>query len=139
MQRKDYLWMPYVPNRKNLSKAGRHSKHPFLHRFAYSETMRGLRDEIPTLLFYAPFELLRDVCKEIYPLMQGRIKDLRISESHSCRRKNGKCYWRTEVQVIGLDEGFISFREFSLILVNKMMSMCNCTVSHRRLDTFLNI
>lgn len=137
--RKDYLWMPYVPNRKNISKAGRHSKHNFLHRFAYTETMRGLDDEIPTLLFYAPFELLRDVCSYFYPLMSGRVKDLRISESHSCRRKNGKNYWRTEVQIIGLDEQFISLTEFTRMLVHKCKTICNCTVRHYRLETFLNL
>ena len=137
--RKDYLWMPYVPNRKNISKAGRHSKHNFLHRFAYTETKRGLDDEIPTLLFYAPFELLKDVCQYFYTLMAGRVKDLRIMESHSCRWKNRKCYMRTEVQIIGLDEQFISLTEFTRLLVYKCKELCNCTVRHYRLETFLNL
>lgn len=101
--------------------------------------MRGLNEEIPTLLFYAPFALIKDACQCIFKMMAGKVKDLRISHEHSCRRKNGKCYWRVAVQVIELDEQFISLREFALVLVHRMGRTCNCKVRHYRLETFLNL
>ena len=53
--------LPYIPNRNGIQKRHRNlSKYRMLHRFAYTETMSGLKDDIPTLLFYAPFALLKD-------------------------------------------------------------------------------
>lgn len=126
----------YVPRRQ--SKAGRPTKRRYLHRIAYTETQRGIKDDIPTLLFYAPASLLIDACGYLYRMMQGSVRDIRVLPSHSCRVKNGKCYWRTEVQVTGLDENLMSFDTFAQILVHRMETICNCKVRHLKLETFLN-
>lgn len=126
----------YVPRKQ--SKAGRPTKRRYQHRIAYTETMRGINDDIPTLLFYAPAALVKDACQYLYKLMQGSVEDVIVVPSHSCRVKNSKCYWRTEVQVIGLDENLMSFDSFSLMLVHRMEVICNCKVRHLKLETFLN-
>lgn len=100
--------------------------------------MRGVKDDIPTLLFYAPFALLKDACQYLYKIMADNVENIEIVPSHSCRVKNGKCYWRTEVQVSGLNEEFLNFQSFALMLVHRMETICNCKVRHLRLETFLN-
>ena len=131
-----YLSLPYVPRRTRRTKP---TPHPYLHRIAYTETVRGLHDEIPTLLFHAPFALLKDACEYLYKMMADRMSNIRVIQEHSCRRKNGKCYWRVAVQIIGLDEQFMSLGEFTKMLVHRMTSICNCKVRHYRLETFLNL
>lgn len=134
----NYIRLQYVPNYNHSSRAGQHSKHRFLHQFAYTETVSGVGDNTPTLLFYAPFALLKDVCLPIYKMMDGRVEDFKIIPSHACRRKNGKCYWRVEVQIIGLDEQFISFEELTQLIVARMQRLCNCKIVHQKMPTFLN-
>jgi len=131
-----YLDYPYVPRRKQK---GRPTPHPYLHRIAYTETMRGLKDDVPTLLFYAPFALCKDTAQYLYKMMVGCVEDIRIVPTHSCRRKNGKGYWRVEVQVIGLDESFLPFSFFTQMLIHRMETVCNCKITHRKLETFLNM
>lgn len=130
--------MRYTPNRQHLKKSGQRSKHPFLHRIAYTETMRGLKDDVPTLLFYAPFALCKDAAQYLYQMMAGSVDDIRIVPSHSCRRRNGKGYWRTEVQVMGLNEEFLNFESFTQMLLHRMEVICNCKIRHLKLETFLN-
>ncbi len=140
MSSNGYLSLPYIPNRQNKKKLGRPTPHPYLHRIAYTETMRGVYDEIPTLLFYgAPFELLKDACQHIFDIMNGKVGNLIIDHEHSCRVRNGKCYWRVLVKIINLDENFISMDEFVLLLISYMKRICNCTVKHYRLEPFLNL
>lgn len=136
-----HIFAPYVPNLKNRKKGrGRPFVHDYLHRIAYTETMRGNEDEIQTILFYgAPFALLKDVCCHILKMMDGKVGDLKIKLEHSCRYKNGQCYWRYAVSVIDLDEYFISFKEFTLLLIVYIRSICNCSIRHYRLETFLNL
>lgn len=132
--------LPYTPNRSGIQKKHRNlSKYKYLHRFAYTETMRGIKEDIPTLLFYAPSSLLRDACQYLYKMMAGNLEDIKILTSHSCRRKNGKGYWRTEVQVFGLNEEFFSFESFTQMLLHRMETICNCKIRHYRLETFLNL
>jgi hypothetical protein len=129
---------PYHPNK--AIRQGRKTKHEYLHRIAYTEVVRGLYDEIPTLLFIgAPFELLQDVCSPICRMMQGRVKDITLEWEHSCRCKNGKHYWRIAVGIVGLDEHFISMGEFIKLIVSKMTRTANCTVRHYKTETFLNL
>ena len=139
MDCQQYLWSPYVPKIQLANRKKYDSKRMFVHRIAYAETVRGRDDEIPTLLFHAPFALLRDVCQYIFRLMAGKVRDLKVCHEHSCRRKNGKCYWRVAVQVVGLEEQFISLKEFTRLLVHRVQTVCNCKVRHYRLDTFLNL
>lgn len=110
-----------------------------LHRFAYTETMSGLKDDIPTLLFYAPFVLLKDTCEYLCRMMTGSVEDMIITPSHGCRRKNGKIYWRQEVQIIGLDTEFLTMESLSQMIVHRMETICNCKIRHYRLETFLNL
>lgn len=132
--------LPYVPKKRlKRERSPFVSTHNYLHRIAYTETVRGLRDDIPTLLFHAPFALLKETCQHLYKLMDGKVKNLRICNEHSCRVRNGKSYWMVAVQIIGLDEHFISLQEFTLMLVNHIQRVCNCTVRHYRLETFLNL
>lgn len=132
--------LPYIPRNRIVRKNSNSiSTHAYLHRIAYTETVSGLRDDAPTLLFHAPFALLKDACQYIHKAMGGKVKDLRISNEHSCRRRNGKCYWRVAVQIIGLDESFLSLQEFTLMLISYIKRICNCTVRHYRLETFLNL
>ena len=132
--------LPYIPNRKGIQQRHRNlSKYRMLHRFAYTETMSGLKDDIPTLLFYAPFALLKDTCEYLCRMMAGSVEDMIITPSHSCRRKNGKIYWRQEVQIIGLDTDFLSMESLSQMIVHRMETICNCKVRRYRLETFLNL
>lgn len=132
--------LPYVPKKRlKRERSPFVSTHNYLHRIAYTETVRGLRDDIPTLLFHAPFALLKDTCQHLYKAMDGKVKDLRIRYDRSCRVRNGKCHRRVAVQIVGLDEHFISLREFTLMLVSHIERICNCTVRHYRLETFLNL
>lgn len=134
---KNYFFLHgYVHRRKN--DAGRPSARKYLHRIAYTETMRGLKDDIPTLLFYAPFALCKDVAQYLYRILKGNLKNIEVVPSHSCRRKNGKCYWRTEVQVFELNEELINFESFTQMFVHRMEVVCNCKVRYLRLETFLN-
>ena len=99
-----YLFAPYFPNRQHKKKLGRPTPYKYFHRIAYTETERGLHDEIPTLLFYgAPFALVGDVC------------------------------------IVGLNEHFISLREFILLFIARLQAVSNCKVRHYRLATFLNL
>lgn len=137
---RSYLYVPYVPNRGNKKKKGRPTPYPYLHRIAYSEDLRGEKDNIPTLLFYgAPFDLLRDVCLNVFNMMNGKVEDLVIDREHSCRWRNGKCYWRTMIQIHGLDENFISLKDFTLLLITRMQDVCNCSIRHYKLETFVNL
>lgn len=141
MSNNRHIFSPYIPNLKDKKKGkGRPIIHDYLHRIAYTETMRGNEDEIPTLLFYgAPFALLKDACCHIHKTMCGNVRDLKIKLEHSCRHKNGKCYWRYAVSVIDLNEHFISFKEFTLLLIAHIRNICNCAIRHYRLETFLNL
>lgn len=139
MSYKRYLYCPYVPNRSNKKKSGRPTPYAYLHRIAYTEVMRGMNDEIPTLMFYAPFELLKDACGHLFKLMNGRVGNLIIKNSHSCRVRNGRCYWRIEVHIVNLDEAFMSLSDFTMLLIARMKNICNCTIRHYRLETFLNL
>lgn len=141
MSNNRYIFSPYIPNLRDRKKdKGRPIIHEYLHRIAYTETMRGNEDEIPTLLFYgAPFALLKDACCHIHKTMCGNVRDLKIKLEHSCRHKNGKCYWRYAVSVINLNEHFISFKEFTLLLIAHIRNICNCAIRHYRLETFLNL
>jgi hypothetical protein len=141
MSNNRHIFSPYIPNLRDRKKdKGRPIIHEYLHRIAYTETMRGNEDEIPTLLFYgAPFALLKDACCHIHKTMCGNVRDLKIKLEHSCRHKNGKCYWRYAVSVINLNEHFISFKEFTLLLIAHIRNICNCAIRHYRLETFLNL
>ena len=141
MSNNRHIFSPYIPNLKDKKKGtGRPIIHDYLHRIAYTETMRGNEDEIPTLLFYgAPFALLKDACCHIHKTMCGNVRDLKIKLEHSCRHKNGKCYWRYAVSVIDLNEHFLSFKEFTLLLIAHIRNICNCAIRHYRLETFLNL
>ena len=141
MSNNRHIFSPYIPNLRDRKKdKGRPIIHEYLHRIAYTETMRGNEDEIPTLLFYgAPFALLKDACCHIHKPMCGNVRDLKIKLEHSCRHKNGKCYWRYAVSVIDLNEHFISFKEFTLLLIAHIRNICNCAIRHYRLETFLNL
>ena len=130
-----YLEYPYVPKRKQK---GRPTPHLYLHRFAYTETMRGLKDDIPTLLFYAPFALLKDACQYLCKMMSDSIGDIKIIRSHACRIKNGKQYRRVEVQIIDLDEQLMSLKSFTQMLIYRMQVICNCKIRYLKLETFLN-
>lgn len=135
------LSLPYIPNRKGQNpRQNNRSPYPFIHRIAYTETMRGLYDEVPTLLFYgAPFRLLQDVCVYLFKMMQGKVKNLIVDRERSCRWKNGKCYWRTMIRIVELDEQFISLREFTRMILYRMQTVCNCTVRHYKLEVFVNL
>jgi|GEM_PF-613489 hypothetical protein len=141
MSNNRHIFSPYIPYLRDRKKGkGRPIIHEYLHRIAYTETMRGNEDEIPTLLFYgAPFALLKDACCHIHKTMCGNVRDLKIKLEHSCRHKNGKCYWRYAVSVIDLNEHFISFKEFTLLLIAHIRNICNCAIRHYRLETFLNL
>lgn len=135
-----YLHYPYFPNRQNKKKLGRPTPHKYMHRIAYTETLRGDDYNVPTLLFYgAPFELLKDVCQYLFKIMNGNVGNLIIKHEHSCRVRNGKCYWRVLVNIINLNEEFISLKEFTLLIIAYMKRICNCTVRHYRLETFINL
>ncbi len=129
---------PYAVPRK--SKVGRPTVHQCIHRIAYTETVRGYRDEIPTLLFLgAPWFLLQDVCEAVCRMMDGKVKDITLQWEHSCRRKNGKHYWRIAVGIIGLDEAFISMKEFVGLIVSKMTRTAACVVKRFNIEPFLNL
>lgn len=135
-----YLSLPYIPNRQRKLKKGRPSPHAYIHRIAYTETMRGVNDETPTLLFLgAPWCLLRDVCTSLVKMMTGKIGDITLQWERSCRVKNGKHTWRIAVGIINLDERFIGYSEFVKLLVSKILYVANCNVRHFRLETFLNL
>lgn len=132
--------LPYIPNRAGIQQRHRKlSRYRLQHSFAYTETMRGLRDDIPTLLFNAPFALLKDACEYLCKMMAGSIEDIIIYPSHSCRRKNGKLYWRQEVQIIGLNTEFLTIESLSAMIVHRMEAICNCRIKHYRLEKFLNL
>lgn len=134
------LALPYTPNPTLKKKMGRPLKHCYRHRIAYTETMRGLQDDVPTLLFLgAPFPLLKETCQYLYKLMDGKVKNLTVSWEHSCRVRNGKHYWRIAVGIMGLDEQSLSLQEFTLLIVAYMKRVCHCTVRHFRTETFLNL
>ncbi len=133
------LSRPYVPNRENIKRDGRTSPYAFLHRIAYTEALRGDNYDERVLLFHAPFALIKDACSFIFRIMNGNIQDLIISNEHSCRRRNGKCYWRVAVQIIGINEQFISFREFTTLLIAHINKICNCKVRYYKLNTFINL
>ncbi len=133
------LSRPYVPNRENIKRDGRTSPYAFLHRIAYTEALRGDNYDERVLLFHAPFALIKDACSFIFRIMNGNIQDMIISNEHSCRRRNGKCYWRVAVQIIGINEQFISFREFTTLLIVHIKKICNCKVRYYKLQTFINL
>lgn len=133
------LSRPYVPNRENIKRDGRTSPYAFLHRIAYTEALRGDNYDERVLLFHAPFALIKDACSFIFRIMNGNIQDMIISNEHSCRRRNGKCYWRVVVQIIGINEQFISFREFTTLLIVHIKKICNCKVRYYKLQTFINL
>ena len=113
--------------------------YPKIHRIAYTDVLRGNHFDERVLLFQAPFALIQDACQFIFNIMNGNIQDMLINNEHSCRWRNGKCYWRVAVEIIGLNESFISFKEFVLMLTNCMRNLANCTIRHFRTETFLNL
>lgn len=133
------LSRPYVLNRKDIKRDGRTSPYAFVHRIAYTEMVRDYDSDNKVLLFYAPFALVKDVCQKIFTMMRGNVGNIIVRNEHSCRRRNGKCYWRVAVEIIGLNESFISFKEFVLMLISCMKKLANCTIRHFRTETFLNL
>ena len=132
--------LPFFPNRKCIQQRHRNrARCRMRHRFAYTGTMGGRSDDIGALLFYAPFALLKDTCEYLCRMMTGSVEDMIITPSHSCRRKNGKIYWRQEVQIIGLDTEFLTMESLSQMIVHRMETICNCKIRHYRLETFLNL
>ena len=132
------LSRPYQP--RHTDKRGRPSIHTYTHAIAYTETMRGIDDDIPTMLFIgAPWRLLQDVCTDLCKMMRGKLQDITLRYEHSCRVRNGKNYWRIAVGILGLDEGFISLREFESLIVAKMQRTANCTVKYYKTEPFLNL
>ena len=124
-----YKKMPIVPKQR-MEK----------HRIAYTMLMRGGDFDVPTLLFYgAPFLLVKDTCQMIYKAMSGNVKNLYIDREHSCRFRNGKCYWRIAVTIVGLNTAFLALGEFVLMLVSCMQRLCYCKIRHYRTETFLNL
>ena len=124
-----YIKMPFVP-KKRMEK----------HRIAYTMLMRGDNFDVPTLLFYgAPFSLVKDACQLIYKYMSGNVKNLCIDREHSCRFRNGKCYWRIAVTIVGLNEPFLVLEELVWMLVSYMQRLCYCKIRHYRTETFLNL
>lgn len=124
-----YIKMPFVP-KKRMEK----------HRIAYTMLMRGDNFDVPTLLFYgAPFLLVKDACRLIYKYMSGNVKNLCIDREHSCRFRNGKCYWRIAVTIVGLNEPFLALEELVWMLVSCMQRLCYCKIRHYRTETFLNL
>lgn len=102
--------------------------------------MRGDAEDVPTLLFYgAPFALLKDVCQHIFDIMDGNVGNMLIQNEHSCRIRNGKCYWRTTVAIINLNENGISIQEFVKLIIARILYTCNCTVRYYKPDTFINL
>ncbi len=138
---KRYTELHYMPNLKGeRRRAGRPKKREYLHRIAYTHAMRGADETTPALLFIgAPFSLLCDVCIDLHKMMAGKVKKLTVGHEHSCRVKNGKHYWRNVVEIVGLDEQFISLPEFTLMFVSHMHRLCNCAVRRYKLETFLNL
>ncbi len=110
-----------------------------LHRIAYTEIVRDFDSNNKVLLFHAPFDLVKDVCQKMFSMMQGNMGNIIVRNEHSCRVKNGKCYWRVAVEIIALNENFISFKEFVLMMINSMKTMANCKIRHYRTETFLNL
>lgn len=135
-----YLFKPYVPSRNNKKKSGRPSQHKYLHRIAYSTMTRDGDGDTPTMLFIgAPFALLKDTCQRLWQAMDGGIGNLIVSPEHSCRVRNGKHYWRMAVSIVDIDEKKMSLKDFMLMFISNLKSICNCTVRHYRLETFLNL
>ncbi len=129
-----------MPNTEGETRRGRPLRRKYLHRIAYTGTTRGVNDDIPTLLFLgAPFELLRDVCRNIFKMMAGNVRDITINQEHSCRVKNGKQYWRMAVGVVGLNEQLISLPEFFTLIVSCIRRTANCAVRYYKTETFLNL
>lgn len=124
-----YIKRPFVPKNRMAK-----------HRIAYTMLMRGDNFDVPTLLFYgAPFLLVRDVCQTVYKCMSGNVRNLYIAREHSCRFRNGKCYWRIAVTIVGLNEPFMALEEFVRMLVSCMQRLCHCKIRHYRTETFLNL
>lgn len=124
-----YIKMPFVPKMR-MEK----------HRIAYTMLMRGDDFNVPTILFYgAPFLLVKDTCEMIYKAMSGYVKNLYIDREHSCRFRNGKCYWRIAVTIVGLNTAFLALKDFLLMLVSCMQRLCYCKIRHYRTETFLNL
>lgn len=131
------LSLPYVPLRKRVG--GRKRRYLYKYNIAYAETFRGKDDDIPTLLFLAPLALVQEVCQHLHKLMDGKVRELRVSSERACVERNGKCDRRISVQVEGLDEDFLSLREFGCLMVAKMAKLCHCTVRRYKIETFLNL
>lgn len=132
------LRLPYVPKAKESYLHNR--KHKYLYRIAHTTVLRGNDYDERVLLFYgAPFALLCDACQYLFKLMADRVGDIIISREHSCRYRNGKCYWRVAVRVIGLDEKLLSFESLTLLILSRLRKMCNCTIRHYKPETFVNL
>ena len=113
--------------------------YPNIYRIAYTDVLRGNNYDERVLLFQAPFALIQDACQFIYKIMNGNIRNMVIKNEHSGRWSNGKCYWRVAVRIIDLNERFISFSEFTTLLVSRITKICNCKVRRYRPETFLNL
>ncbi len=137
---KRYTELHYMPNTQGEVRRGRPLQHAYRHRIAYTLAMRGLQDDTPTMLFLgAPFELLRDACRNVHKMMNGTVRDLIVSYEHSCRIRNGKQYWRVAVGIIELNDRFLSLAEFITLFVSHIKRICNCTVRYYKTETFLNL
>lgn len=108
-------------------------------RIAYTEIDREDNPATRTLLFHAPFDLLKSTCQKVYKMMDGKIRNIVLRWEHSCRVRNGKCYWRVAVQIIGLDEQFMSFKELVLLIISCLKKTTSCQIRHYRTEAFLNL
>lgn len=130
--------MPYVPATTSpLS----HRKHPYRYHIAYTLQLRG-DDACQTpyiVLYGAPYELVRDACLDLYRNMNGKVHDLLLSREHSCRYRNGKCYWRIAVCIKDLDEKAITTEGFATLFAAYLRRLCNCTLRRYRVHDFINL
>ena len=131
------IHLPYVP--RGNGRQGRPRKHKYSYNISYTVQMRGDEMDIPFLLFHgAPRELLQETCTELCRLMNENLKDIVLTEESSCRRKNGKCFWRYALQVCELNTDFLSLDGLIDLLVYKLKGKADCEIKSLSLHRFLN-
>lgn len=97
-------------------------------------------DVPPTIIYYgAPFSLLSDAMDYMARILKNMLEGYHITREHSCRYRNGKAYHRLALDIRGLNEDCVSFRDLILMLNHHMQEKCWCNIKELPLKRLLNL
>lgn len=108
-----------------------------LRRIAVTTDYRGINDDILTFAFIGSDQ---SILHQVFSTFSGKglFDAYHIDLEHACEYQLGKSYWRDVVYIENPNTDFCSVEDLLAMVINRLQSVCKCTVKKLHLDTFLN-